>query len=58
MTTPPATALKETNFMLSKVRIAFAATLLALTAVTAVDSASALGNKYIYNRSLFWDFGP
>jgi len=45
--------------MLHKVRIALAVTLMALATVSAVDSASAsLGNKFIYNRSLFWDSGP
>jgi hypothetical protein len=43
---------------MNKLRIAFAVTILALAAVSAVGSASALGYKDYYFRSPFWDFGP
>jgi hypothetical protein len=58
MTTALATALKETNVMLSKVRIVLAATILALAAVSAVDSGWALGYENHIFHSPFWDFGP
>jgi ABC-type glycerol-3-phosphate transport system substrate-binding protein len=43
--------------MLHKLRIALAVTLLALAAVSAVDSASA-GLRYQDHSLFFWDFGP
>jgi hypothetical protein len=42
--------------MLYKLRNALAAILVALAAVSAVDSASALGNKDILSRSYQWDW--
>jgi ABC-type glycerol-3-phosphate transport system substrate-binding protein len=43
--------------MLHKLRIALAVTLLALAAVSAVDSASA-SFRYQDQSLFFWDFGP
>jgi hypothetical protein len=43
--------------MLHKVRIALAVTLMALAAVSAVDSASA-SFRYQDQSLFFWDFGP
>jgi hypothetical protein len=44
--------------MLSKVRIVLAATILALAAVSAVDSGWALGYENHIFHIPFWDFGP
>jgi hypothetical protein len=41
---------------LNKLRIALAVTLLSLAAVSAVDSASAFGNREIFSHSFEW--GP
>jgi hypothetical protein len=50
--------LKETNFMLSKVRIALAATIVALAAVSAVDSAPAYSHSNPGGALAFVDFWP
>jgi hypothetical protein len=42
--------------MLHKIRIALGAALVALAAVSAVDSASAFGNREIFSHSFEW--GP